>query len=140
MQPRIELLSKDIIERVLGEAFQLLINPGIKVQSREARMLLASAGAKVDDAQEIAHIPQSVARKALESVPHEFFLYNRTGKPVVRYGGDAVHFDPGSSGVHSLDPHTLEHHPSYTPDLVNIIKIADILPQYDAQSTAIVCN
>ena len=28
------------------------------------------------------------------------------------YGGDAVQFDPGSSGVHILDPETLEHKPS----------------------------
>jgi trimethylamine--corrinoid protein Co-methyltransferase len=58
----------------------------------------------------------------------------------VRYGGDAVHFDPGSSGVHVLDPETLEHRPSQTPDLVRLIKVAEMLPQYAAQSTAVVCN
>jgi trimethylamine---corrinoid protein Co-methyltransferase len=58
----------------------------------------------------------------------------------VDYGGDAVHFDPGSSGVHILDPDTLEHKPSYTADLVRLVKVAEMLPQYDAQSTAVVCN
>jgi len=42
--------------------------------------------------------------------------------------------------VHVLDPVTLEHHPSYTKDLVKIIKVAEMLPQYAAQSTAVVCN
>jgi trimethylamine--corrinoid protein Co-methyltransferase len=51
-----------------------------------------------------------------------------------------VHFDPGSSGVHILDPDTLEHKPSYTSDLVRLIKVAEMLPQYAAQSTAVVCN
>ncbi len=64
----------------------------------------------------------------------------RNGSPVVNYGGDEVHFDPGSSGVHILDPDTLEHRPSYAPDLIKIIKLAEMLSQYDAQSTAVVCN
>jgi trimethylamine--corrinoid protein Co-methyltransferase len=140
MQPILKLLDGGLVNRILDEAFQLLISPGIKVQSAEARRLLAAAGAQIDGAEEVAHIPKAVARRALETVPREFYLYNRAGEPVVRYGGDAVHFDPGSSGVHILDPDTLEHRPAYTPDLVRLIKVAEMLPQYDAQSTAVVCN
>ena len=140
MQPKIDLLSSELVERVLDEAFQLLMRPGVKVQAPEARRLLAEGGAHVDEAKEVAQIPEAVARQALETVPHEFFLHNRAGDPVVRYGGDAVHFDPGSSGVHVLDPDTLDHKPSYGPDLVRVIQVAEMLPQYDAQSTAIVCG
>ncbi len=140
MQPKIELLSQEQIGRILDEAFQLLRSPGVKVQAPEARQLLTEAGAQVDETAEVAHIPEAVARRALESVPREFCLYNRAGEPVVHYGGDAVHFDPGSSGVHVLDPQTLEHKPSRTPDLVRLVKVAEMLPQYDAQSTAVVCN
>jgi trimethylamine--corrinoid protein Co-methyltransferase len=140
MQPKLDLLPQDLVGRILDEAFQLLMSPGVKVQSSEARKLLAEAGVQVNEADEVVHIPEAVARQALETVPHEFFLYNRDGDPVVRYGGDAVHFDPGSSGVHVLDPDTLEHRPSYAPDLVRVVRVAEMLPQYDAQSTAIVCN
>ena len=138
MQPKIELLTPELIARILDEAFQLMLKPGIKVQSAEARQLLAEAGAHVD--REVVKIPEKAARKALESVPSTFYLYDRHGKPAVTYGGDAVQFDPGSSGVHILDPETLEHKSSYTPDLVRVVKVAEMLPQYDAQSTAIVCN
>jgi trimethylamine--corrinoid protein Co-methyltransferase len=140
MQPRIELLSQDLIERILDEAFQLMMKPGIKVQYAEARELLASAGCEVDQDSQVVRIPEAVARKALETVPSRFLLYDREGNPKVTYGGDAVHFDPGSSGVHVLDPDTLEHRSSYTADLVRIVKVAEMLPQYDAQSTAVVCN
>jgi len=140
MQPSLRLLSNDFVDRVLAEAFQLLLSPGIKVQSPEARQLLARAGASVDEEKEIAFISEDVARQALSTAPGEFWLFNRMGEPVIRYGGDAVHFDPGSSGVHILDPDTLTHRPSYTPDLVRLIKVAEMLPQYDAQSTAVVCN
>ena len=64
----------------------------------------------------------------------------------MRYGGDAVQFDPGSSGVQVLDPDTLEHRPSQANDLVRLIKVAEMVdkgttgPVYAAQSTAVVCN
>jgi len=140
MQPKIELLTQELIDRILEEAFQLMMKPGIKVQYAEARELLGSAGCEVDEGEQVVRIPESVARKALETVPSQFFLYDREGNPKVTYGGDAVHFDPGSSGVHVLDPDTLEHKPSYTADLARIVKVAEMLPQYDAQSTAVVCN
>ena len=140
MQPKIELLQPDLVDRVLDEAFQLLTEPGIKVQSAEAQELLAAAGATVDATTDVVQIPESVARQALETVPHAFTLHNLKGEPTVHYGGDAVHFDPGSSGVHILDPETLEHKSSESADLVRIIKVAEMLPQYDAQSTAVVCN
>lgn len=140
MQPKLRLLSQELIQRILDEAFQLLMSPGVKVQAPEARRLLAEAGAQVDEAAEVARIPEAVARRALESAPQEFFLYSRTGQAVARYGGDAVHFDPGSAGVHILDPDTLEHRPTGAPDLVRLVKVAEMLPQYAAQSTAVVCN
>lgn len=138
MQPKLELLTKDMVERVLDEAFALMLRPGIKVQSPEARQLLAGAGARLDG--EIVSIPEKLVRKALETVPPSFRLFDRTGTPVVAYEGDQVHFDPGSSGVHVLDPETLEHKPSTTPDLVRLVKIAEALPQFDTQSTSVVCN
>lgn len=140
MQPNIEFLTPDIINQILDEAFLLLMKPGIKVQSKPARRLLAEAGAQVDESNEIAHISEKLARQALSSGPHEFSLYNLKGEKAVSYGGEAVHFDPGSSGVHILDADTLEHRPSYTPDLVRLIKVTEMLPQYAAQSTAVVCN
>ena len=138
MQPKIELLSQDLIQRILDEAFELMMKPGIKVSNEETRNMLADAGAKVNG--DIVQIPEKIARKALETVPKEFFLHNRFGEPVVRYGGDAVHFDPGSSCVSIMDPDTLEHKPAETPDLIKVIKVAESLPQYDAQSTSMVCN
>ena len=140
IQPNITLLSDELVKQILDEAFQLLITPGIKVQSPAARQLLEEAGAKIDQEAEVAHIPENLVYQALETVPHQFYLYDRNGNPKVNYGGNAVHFDPGSSGVHILDPDTSEHRPSYTDDLVKIVKLTELLPQYDAQSTAVVCN
>lgn len=103
MQPQLKLLTPELIFQIIAEAFELMLNPGIKVQLPEARNLLASAGVEIDEANEVAIIPEDVACKALETVPREFFLYDRDGNLAVHYGGNAVHFDPGSSGVNILD-------------------------------------
>jgi len=138
MQPKLELLTPDLIARILDEAFQLMQHPGIKVQSATARDLLVAAGASAVG--DVVNIPEKIVRKALDTVPEEFFLFDREGQPRVHYGGDTVQFDPGSSGVHILDPDTLEHKTAYSLDLVRVVKVAEMLPQYAAQSTAIVCN
>jgi trimethylamine--corrinoid protein Co-methyltransferase len=140
MQPKLSLLTDDLIQRILEEAFQLLLKPGIKVQNEEARELLKSAGVPVDEERLVAKIPEHIVRKALETVPRQFYLYDYDGNPRVQYGGDAVHFDPGSSGIAILDPETLEHRDAQTPDLIRILKVAEQIPQYDAQSTAVVCT
>ena len=74
MQPKLTLLSDEIIARILGEAYELLLKPGIKVQNAEARQLLAEAGSHVDEETMIVRIPEQIVRKALETVPREFFL------------------------------------------------------------------
>jgi trimethylamine---corrinoid protein Co-methyltransferase len=140
MQPKLLLLESDMIERVLEEAYQLLLKPGVKVNNAEARDLLATAGAKVDDDTNVVHIPAQIVHKALESAPREFYLYAADGSPSVKYGGDAVHFDPGSSGIAMLNPETLEHDTTETQHLIKLIKVAEQLPQYDAQSTAVICH
>lgn len=140
MQPKVELLSADIVQKIIDEAFQLMIKPGIKVSSPDARKLLADANAEVDETSEVVRIPERLVRSALETAPKSFYLYDRVGNPKVNYGGDTVQFDPGSSGVHILDPETGEHRPSITEDLARLVKVTEMLPQYDAQSTAVVCN
>jgi trimethylamine--corrinoid protein Co-methyltransferase len=140
MQPKLSLLDDALIARILEEAYQLMLKPGIKVQNTEARRLLAEAGAQVDEESMVVRIPEQIVVKALETVPRVFHLYDYEGNPKIQYGGDAVHFDPGSSGISVLIPETLEHKTAETEDLLRVIKIAESLPQYDAQSTAVVCH
>jgi trimethylamine--corrinoid protein Co-methyltransferase len=140
MRPKLTLLSDEIIARILDEAYELLRCPAVKVQNAEARELLASAGAKIDPETHIVGIPKALVQKALESAPREFYLYDYHGNPVVHYGGDDVHFDPGSSGIAMLNPDTLEHETTETRHLITLLKVAEQLPQYDAQSTAVICH
>ncbi len=140
MQPKLELLQPELVRRILDEAGQLLRKPGIKVLSARAREILAAAGAGVHANSDIVHIPEKVMEAALATVPASFSLYNRLGRATVVYGENHVQFDPGSSAVHILDPETLEHRPPQSEDLVRLVQVAEMIPQYEAQSTAIVCD
>jgi len=137
MRPKLELLDTPLIERILDEAFHLIEDPGVRVAPYVVE-LLQSAGVTVKDG--VAHIPEVLARRLLDLAPRGFRLYDRNGVPAVSYGGDAVHFDPGSSCLNILDPQTQQPRPALAADLVRMVKIAEILPQFAAQSTAMVCN
>ncbi|MGA8153028.1 MAG: trimethylamine methyltransferase family protein [Terriglobales bacterium] len=138
MRPKLQLLAPQLIGRILSEAFELLMSPGVRVGSAPVVELLRSAGVEVNDG--VARIPETLVRNCLASVPRDFYLYNRQGEKAVHYGGDDVHFDPGSCCVQMLDPDTLEARPSETRDLVRLIQVTETLPQFAAQSTAVVCN
>ena len=140
MRPNFQVLSPETIPRIIEEALELLQSPGVKVGSPQALDLLQSSGGIVNQQEGVVSIPEELVLQALESVPRDFSLFNLSGEPGVRYSGDIVHFNPGSSGVNILDSDSLDHRPSQSKDLVNIIKIAENLPVYDAQSTAVICH
>ncbi|MBL8056057.1 MAG: trimethylamine methyltransferase family protein [Anaerolineales bacterium] len=135
--PQLDLLSPDLRDQILAEALALLEEPGVRVHSAAAQDRLAEAGARITG--EVARLPEALVRGAVSTAPREFWLHDAAGAPVVHYGGAAVHFDPGSAAVRVLDPVTGEHRPAVTADLVRLVQVAESLPQYDAQSTAVVC-
>jgi trimethylamine--corrinoid protein Co-methyltransferase len=137
MTPTLVLLDTPTIEKVLAEAFKLIQNPGVKV-APVAGEILAAAGARVADG--VAHIPESLVRRALESAPREFSLYTRDGLPAVHYGGDEVHFDPGSSCLNILDAESGLPRLARADDLAELVKVTEVLPEFAAQSTAMVCS
>lgn len=138
MRHNLELLDDALVRRILDEAMDLIATTGARVLAPEARDLLASSGARVDG--DVVRIPVPLSERALASAPRGFSLYDRKGNVAVRYSGDAVHFDPGSCGVHVLDPDTLEHRSSLSGDLVRIVQVTEMLPQFAAQSTAVICD
>ena len=137
MRPKFQLLDRSLIERILEEAFQLIEDPGVRVAPYVESLLRATV---ITVKEGVAHIPEPLARRLLDLVPRGFCLYDRLGKPAVHYAGDSVHFDPGSSCLNILDPVTQHPRPAISADLVRLVQVAEMLPQFAAQSTAMVCN
>ena len=139
MRPVFRVLDPALVTRIVDEAIALLDDPGVQVHNADALKLLAEAGAQVDASSQVARIPERLVRAALESVPKHFVLHTLDGEPAVHYGGDRVHFDPGSAALAILDPDTGDQRPPHTADLVAFVKLVGMLPQLDAQSTSMIC-
>ena len=139
MRPKLNILSDQLVEQIIAEGFELLTDPGVRVHNEEALRLLADAGADVNMDSQIARIPESIARWALEMAPSDFSLFNLDGEQVVYYGGDNVQFDPGSAAITVLDSDTQEQRPPMTVDFVKFVKLVETIPQLDAQSTSMIC-
>jgi trimethylamine--corrinoid protein Co-methyltransferase len=140
MRPKLEFLSPETVDRAIDEAFELLWNPGVRVHYGEALQLLADNGATVDMDTRVAKIPRELAEKGVETAPSSFHLYNFDGQPVVHYGGDDIHYDPGSAAIEIADFGANESRIPVTEDCENFVRLADSLPQIDALATSIVCG
>ncbi|MCP4535703.1 MAG: hypothetical protein GY832_00985 [Chloroflexi bacterium] len=139
MRPRIQFLPQKTIERIVAEAYDLLSDPGIRVHSDRAMRLLAERGAEVDFEAQVARIPADLARRAVETAPSSFYLYDANGQPAVHYGDDDVQFDPGSAAIEIIDHDAKHSREPVTADFVRFIKLADGLDVLDAVATSLVC-
>jgi len=133
-------LPHETIERIVAEAYELLSNPGVRVHSGRALHLLAKHGAEVDFEARVVRIPADLARQAVETAPPSFYLYNTDGEPIVHYGGDDVHFNPGSAAIEILDHGVKRSREPVTADFVRFVKLADGLDALDAIATSLVCT
>jgi trimethylamine--corrinoid protein Co-methyltransferase len=140
MRPKLTVLSEAMVDQIIAEAMELLRDPGVRVHNDDALALLAEAGATIDRGHQVAHIPEGIVRKALETAPPEFHLYDLNGRQAVHYGADSVQFDPGSAALAILDSSTQQQRVPATADFVKFVKLVEVLPQIDAQSTAMVCG
>lgn len=140
MRPHLQFLTSEIIERIVGEAHELLGDPGVRIHCDRALRLLADHGAQVDFEAKVACIPPHLACQAVESAPSSFYLYDTDVQPTVRYGGDDVHFDPGSAAIEILDRSEKQSRAPTTADAVRFVQLADGLDALDAVATSIVCT
>jgi len=137
-RPRVQFLDPALIPQILDEAFGILENPGVIFQWMPALELLADFGAEVNFETNTAHIPRALVERALGTAPREFFLYDAHGEIKVRYSGDAIQYDPGSSALWMYDSVTHDYREPNTRDFVRYARLADALPAFDAISTAFI--
>jgi len=77
---QLSVLSRDEIEAVHEKSLEVLENPGVSVQSREALQILELAGAKVDWRTMRASLPESLIRETLQRLPRTIRLGARNPK------------------------------------------------------------
>src|SRR5437879_12152596 len=99
MRPKLELLDKPLIERILAEAFQLIEDPGVRV-APYVEDLLRSAGITVTEGG--AHIPEVLARRLPDPAPRSVTLHAPLGKPAAPNTRPRARLYPDSAGLQRL--------------------------------------
>jgi trimethylamine--corrinoid protein Co-methyltransferase len=137
MPPTLRFLDDPLIDRVLDEARDLLAHVGVEVHNEEAVALLASRGARADEAGRVA-IPPAMVDQALETAPDVIRLFDVRGNPTHELTGENVYFTPGSAAIHVLDGDSGRIRPPLTDDYVRYVKVVSGLRHIAAQSTALI--
>jgi trimethylamine--corrinoid protein Co-methyltransferase len=136
MQPKLSLLDKNLMERIISEAFDVLQKVGVQVENRQALQLLSEAGCNT--ARGRTFISQQVIERALKSTPSKIQIFDRYGDPAMNLAGDSIHFDPGSAALTILDWETQRERKPVTQDLIHLARLTDALPNFAAQSTGLI--
>jgi trimethylamine--corrinoid protein Co-methyltransferase len=135
---KLELLDKKKIERIIDEAFELLLKVGVFVENKEGLILLADAGVKIDKKKKRAYPKKELVERCLKSAPKGIKVYDRGEKPTLSLKEDRVHFNPGSAALWIYDLKKDEIREPVTSDLIKFAKLVDGLDFLKAQSTALI--
>ncbi len=135
-RPRLDVLSRPLLDRIVSEAVDVLEKTGVLIENDEALRLLADAGCGCRG--RIASFKRGLVEESLKTAPRSIRVYDRGGALTMALEGDAVHFDPGSGALKILDPATSEERKPVTRDLVRFATLTDALPNIAAQSTEMI--
>ena len=140
MRPTLNILSDDLIARILDEAKRILAETGMEIRGPAMRQRLLDHGLPLDASGQRVLFPRAVVEQAIADAPTSFLLYDRDGNPHADIGGDRVHFVPGSSGLKVLDHRTGETRLANSTDFVEYVRLGDGLKNIPYLATAFSTN
>ena len=130
-------LSEAEVDKVIDTAVMLLAESGVVFEpGTAADSLLCDAGCDLDG-KGIVKIPQSVTRRALETVAKKTVLFDRNGRNPITIGPDHTVFMPGMPCIAVYDSTTGKPRASNREDLAAVTRLADGLPNIDAICVAV---
>lgn len=139
MRPTLNVISDELIAKILGEARRVMAETGMEIRGEPLRNRLLDHGLKTDDRGRVL-FPPDVVDKAIASAPRSFWLHDRDGKPYTEIGGNNVHYVPGSSGLKIQDHRTGETRLSNSTDFIEYARICDGLEHIAYLATAFSTN
>ena len=140
MRPTLNVLSDEMIQRILDEAKQILSEVGLEIRGPAMRQRLLDYGLKTDVSGDRILFPADEVDKAVASCPKSFTLFDRDGNPHAELGGNNVHFVPGSSALKVLDHRTGETRLANSTDFVEYARVCDGLEHIAYLATAFSTN
>jgi trimethylamine--corrinoid protein Co-methyltransferase len=140
MRPSLNVLSEDLITRILDESKRLMAEKGMEIRGPELKARLMDHGLKTEASGKRILFPRDVVEQALADAPGSFTLFDRDGNPYTEIGGDNVHYTPGSSGLKILDHRTGETRLTDSNDFIEYARLCDGLEHVAYPSTAFSTN
>jgi trimethylamine--corrinoid protein Co-methyltransferase len=140
MRPTLNVLSEDLIVRILDEAMRIMAETGMEIRGQGLRQRLLDHGLPADANGDRIYFPREVVERAIETAPASFTLYDRDGEPHAELGGYQVNFVPGSSGLKILDHRSGETRLADSNDFVEYVRLADGLEHLGYLATAFSTN
>jgi trimethylamine--corrinoid protein Co-methyltransferase len=140
MRPTLNIISDELITRIVEEAKRILAETGMDIRGANLRQRLLEHGLKTDTSGERILFPADVVERAIETAPESFTLFDRDGNPHAELGGNHVNFFPGSSGLKILDHRSGETRLANSTDFVEYVRLADGLKNIAYLATAFSTN
>ncbi len=125
----LEVLTTDDVSRLHEATLRILKEIGINVRHRQAREMLAKAGATVDG--ERVHFSPSQVEAVLAKLPHGFDLYGRSLGHHVSYRRGNTYFRPSGGPPNVLDLQTGARRIATMEDARAFVLLADALDGFD---------
>ena len=140
MRPTLNVLSDELIRKILDEAKRIMAETGMEIRGERMRQRMLDHGLKTDETGKRLLFPADVIDKAIADAPKSFTLYNRDGEPHAEIGGNNVHFVPGSSGLKILDHRSGATRLSNSTDFIEYARLCDGLEHIAYLATAFSTN
>lgn len=138
MRPLVRFLDDKLIERIIGEAREILCKIGVTIHNPEVLSLLADHGASVNQPKNHVLFTNDIIDKSLKTAPSSFKLYDTLGNEAVDLSGNTVNFTPGSAALNVLDNESGQIHRPTTSDYIDYVRIVSQTRHIASQSTALI--
>ncbi|MEM4474123.1 MAG: trimethylamine methyltransferase family protein [Candidatus Bathyarchaeia archaeon] len=128
MKPKIEILSKDEIEKVHLTILQIMEKVGIRIYNEQALKLLKDAGAEVDEKTYRVNIPSYLLEECIRNAPKYVHLYGRDSKYRLKLECDNFYTVLGSTVPNVIDPESFLRVKGRKEYVAKAARVVDALP------------
>ena len=134
VQPRVNTMDPKQIKRIHDYSLQILSTTGVRVDSPQARKLLARAiNSEAVDGDRV-RIPSDLVEWAIQAAPAHIDIYNREGAPAFHLP-DQARFGVGVTSLYYQEPETDRTVPFSRKHMQTCVRLGNLLPGFDAIST-----
>jgi len=136
-KPRMELLSRDQLDRIHEATLTLLERTGVKVKEPRAFALLKESGCEIEPPRELVRIPRHLVGEAIRKNLRSFPWYGRRAADTIQVGEGRTKLGPGSSCTHLIDLDTGKPRAATSKDAIDCVRLMDALEHVSINFTPV---